>query len=108
MALVSEEGAFTIQSLQFGALTLDKAGRLLFIDGHGGTESVFAGRQVYLTFYVCSQNTHCGNRMKLTSEELPKDPLYTSLSQYAAENQSFSQWRTEESGTNSNNTFSKS
>ncbi|KAF6084450.1 LRP2 binding protein [Phyllostomus discolor] len=35
--------------------------------------------------------------MKLTSEELPKDPVYSSLSQYAAKNQSFSQWRKEKS-----------
>lgn len=35
------------------------------------------------------ENTHCGNKMKLTSEKLPKNPIYTSLSQYAAKNQKF-------------------
>ncbi|XP_053515802.1 LRP2-binding protein isoform X3 [Artibeus jamaicensis] len=35
--------------------------------------------------------------MKLTSAELPKDPLYTSLSQYAAKSQSFSRWRKDKS-----------
>lgn len=35
--------------------------------------------------------------MKLTSEELPKDPVYSSLSQHATKNQSFSQWRKETS-----------
>ncbi|XP_022426680.1 LRP2-binding protein [Delphinapterus leucas] len=40
-------------------------------------------------------NTHCGDRMKLTSEKLPKNPFYTSLSHYAANNQKLFQWRKE-------------
>ncbi|KAI5211277.1 Lrp2-Binding Protein [Manis pentadactyla] len=44
---------------------------------------------------VYSQNTHCGDRMKLTSEKLPPGLCNTSLSQYAAKNQKFFQWRKE-------------
>ncbi|XP_057553098.1 LRP2-binding protein isoform X2 [Hippopotamus amphibius kiboko] len=40
-------------------------------------------------------NTHCGDRMNLTSEKLPKNPFYTSLSHYAAKNQKLFQWRKE-------------
>ncbi|OBS64716.1 hypothetical protein A6R68_06741, partial [Neotoma lepida] len=36
---------------------------------------------------------HCGDRMKLTSEKLPKNPF--SLSQYAAKQQKFLQWKDE-------------
>lgn len=65
------------------------------------------GRYFYLILYVCLQNTHCGNKMKLTSEKLPKNPFNTSLSQYAAKNQMFIQWLKEKTGTNSN-IFTKS
>ncbi|XP_045309771.1 LRP2-binding protein isoform X3 [Leopardus geoffroyi] len=41
------------------------------------------------------KNTHCQNRMKLTSEKLPKNPFYTALSQYGAKNSKFFQWRKE-------------
>ncbi|XP_042838927.1 LRP2-binding protein isoform X3 [Panthera tigris] len=41
------------------------------------------------------ENTHCQNRMKLTSEKLPKNPFYTALSQYGAKNSKFFQWRKE-------------
>ncbi|KAI2536742.1 LRP2 binding protein, partial [Homo sapiens] len=33
--------------------------------------------------------------MKLTSEKLPKNPFYASVSQYAAKNQKFFQWKKE-------------
>ncbi|XP_058292955.1 LRP2-binding protein isoform X4 [Hylobates moloch] len=42
-----------------------------------------------------NKNTHCGKRMKLTSEKLPKNPFYVSISQYAAKNQKFFQWKKE-------------
>uniref|UniRef100_A0A8C6QM62 LRP2-binding protein n=1 Tax=Nannospalax galili TaxID=1026970 RepID=A0A8C6QM62_NANGA len=41
------------------------------------------------------QDTHCGNRMKLTSEKLPKSPFYSSLSQYAGKHQKSFQWKKE-------------
>lgn len=64
----------------------------------------FSGRiYFYLIFYVCLQDTHCGNRMKLTSEKLPKNPFYTS--QAAAKNQKFVQWIKEKNGKNSDNIF---
>lgn len=45
--------------------------------------------------------------MKLTSEKLPKNPFYASLSQYAAKNQKFFQQIKENTGTNSD-IFTKS
>lgn len=65
------------------------------------------GRHFCLVFYVCLQNTHCENWMKLTSEKLPKNPFYASLSQYAAKNQKFFQQIKENTGTNSD-IFTKS
>lgn len=46
--------------------------------------------------------------MKLTSEKLPKNPFYTSLSHYAANKQKLFQWRKEKTGTNPDNIFTKS
>lgn len=47
----------------------------------------------FLFFYSCSQDIPCGDRMKLTSEKLPKNSYYASLSHYAAKNQKFFQWK---------------
>ncbi|XP_042557224.1 LRP2-binding protein [Dipodomys spectabilis] len=38
-------------------------------------------------------NTHCENKMDLTSEKLPKNPFYASIAQYAAKHQKFFQWK---------------
>lgn len=46
----------------------------------------------------CLQDPYCGNGMKLTSEKLPKNPF--SLSQYAAKQQTFFQWKKEKPGVN--------
>lgn len=46
--------------------------------------------------------------MKLTSEKLPKNPFYTSLSRYGAKNPKFFQWRKEKTGTNSDIILTKS
>ncbi|XP_004579064.3 LRP2-binding protein isoform X1 [Ochotona princeps] len=40
-----------------------------------------------------NEDIPCGNRMKLTSEKLPKNSYYASLSHYAAKNQKFFQWK---------------
>lgn len=60
---------------------------------------------ILLFFFSCLQNTHCGNRMKLTSEKLPKNPFYLSLSPYAAKNPKLFQWRKEKTGTNPDDIF---
>lgn len=44
----------------------------------------------------CLQDPRGGNRMKLTSEKLPKNPF--SLSQYATKQQKFFQWKKEKPG----------
>lgn len=43
-----------------------------------------------------NEDPRCGDRMKLTSEKLPKNPF--SLSQYAAKKQKFFQWKKEKPG----------
>lgn len=42
-----------------------------------------------------NENTHCGDRMKLTSEKLPENPVYASLSHYAGKHQKPFQWKKE-------------
>lgn len=60
----------------------------------------FSGRRNYNHLCSCLQDPHCRNRMKLTSEKLPKNPF--SLSQYAAKQQKFFQWKKEKTGINPN------
>lgn len=43
--------------------------------------------------------------MKLTSEKLPKNPSYTSLSHFAAKNAKIFQWRKEKTGTSPDSIF---
>lgn len=65
------------------------------------------GRFFYLIFCVPLQNTR-GNRMQLTYEKLPKDPVYASISHFTVKNSKFSQWQKDKTGTNSDSIFTKS
>lgn len=81
---------------------------MLFLSsGNGISWCIFLEEDIstILLFYSLLQNTHCGDRMKLTSEKLPKNPSYTSLSHFAAKNAQVFQWRKEKTGTSPDSIF---
>ena len=81
---------------------------MLFLSsGNGISWCIFLDKDIstILLFYSLIQNTHLGDRMKLTSEKLPKNPPYTSLSHFAAKNTKVFQWRKEKTGTSPDSIF---
>ncbi|KAB1257736.1 Ufm1-specific protease 2 [Camelus dromedarius] len=84
------------------ALLVSDHSRLTFEDLDAFLDAVAQGGNIfseiknfYNQFLSKLMNTYCGNRMKLTSEKLPKNPFYASQSHYAAKNPKLFQWRKE-------------